>query len=75
MLAGASKVLKSQNVTLSDISFQNEELTLTCRLTDFSQVDILTKQLNANGRTTAELQSSEADDGKIIASYLIKAKK
>ena len=75
MLAGASKVLKSQNVTLSDISFQNEELTLTCRLSDFSQVDTLTKQLNGNARITAELQSSEADDGKIIASYLIKAKR
>ncbi len=75
MLAAASKVLSNDNITLSDLTFQDGELILTCRLADFSQVDSITKQLNSNSRLTASLKSSEADDGKIIASYLIAVKK
>ena len=75
MLAAVSRTLRSDNVTLSDLSFQNDELLLTCRLIDFSQVESLTKQLNGNPRLSVSLQSSEAEDGKIIASYLIAVKK
>ena len=75
MLAAVSRALRNDNVTLSDLSFQNDELLLTCRLIDFSQVESLTKQLNGNPRLSVSLQSSEAEDGKIIASYLVAVKK
>ena len=75
MLAAVSRALKSEGVSLSDLSFQNDELSMTCRLSDFSQVDRLTKQFNANARLSATLQSSEAEDGLISASYLISIKR
>ena len=74
MLSATARILRGQKVTLRDLSFQNEELVLTCLLADFSQVDKLTKQLNANARLSASLQSSETDDGKIIANYLVSRK-
>jgi len=75
MLAAVSRALKNEGVSLSDLSFQNDELSMTCRLSDFSQVDRLTKQFNANARLSATLQSSEAEDGLISASYLISIKR
>jgi len=74
MLALAARVLKNQNVTLRSLSFQNDSLTLSCILVDFSQVDKLTKQLNSNKRLSALLQSSEADGAQVIANYLISEK-
>lgn len=71
LLAIIARVLTNQNVSLSDFNYKEDELIITCQLSDFSQVDSLTKQLNASGRLSAELQSSETDEGKVIASYLI----
>jgi len=74
MLASVAKVVRGQNVTISELNFQNGELLISCLLSDFSQVDRLAKQINSDAQLNAELQSSETDDGKVIASYLIKAK-
>lgn len=71
MLAETAAVLRQQRVTLANVVYRNSELIITCQLNDFSQVDILTTQLNARPRITARLQSSAADDGEIIASYTI----
>lgn len=71
-LAQASAILAQQRVSLSDISYRNDELVITCLLNDFSQVDLLTKQFNRRSNLSAELQSSASEDGKIIASYSIK---
>ena len=73
MLANAATVLRRQRVTLANIVYRNSELVISCQLNDFSQVDLLTKQLNARPGINAALQSSAADDGKIIANYSIKA--
>ncbi|NNC98720.1 MAG: hypothetical protein HKN85_00920 [Gammaproteobacteria bacterium] len=73
MLAEAAKVLKSQRVTLANVVFRESKLVITCQLNDFSQVDLLTKQLNARPHITASLQSSAADDDQIVASYTISA--
>lgn len=72
MLAEVSSVLRRQKVTLSNIVFRESELTITCKLNDFSQVDLLTNQLNARPSLQAVLQSSAADDGDIIASYSLR---
>jgi len=72
MLAQASVILSQQRVSLSDITFRNEELVITCLLNDFSQVDLLAKQFNQRPDLSAQLQSSASEDGKIIASYSIK---
>ncbi len=71
-LAQAAAILSRQRVSLSDITFRNEELILTCLLNDFSQVDLLNKQFNQRPGLSATLQSSASEDGKIIASYSIK---
>jgi len=71
-LAQASAILSRQGVTLSDIIYRDEELILTCLLNDFSQVDLLSKQLNRRPGLAASLQSSASEDGKIVASYSIK---
>jgi len=71
MLAEASVVLARQRITLSDIVYRNEELVLTCLLNDFSQVDLISKQLNRRPGLVAALQSSASEDGKIVASYSI----
>lgn len=71
-LADAAKVLKGMRATLLEISYQNEELVLTCVLNDFSQVDALSKQFNARKFLSASLQGSSADDGKVIATYSIR---
>jgi general secretion pathway protein L len=73
MLSEASFVLKRNRVTLGDIVFRDSELILACVLNDFSQVDMLTTQLNARPRIRAALQSSASDDGRIVASYSITA--
>jgi hypothetical protein len=49
--------------------YRDSELIITCQLNDFSQVDLLTIQLNARPKITAKLQSSAADDGEIMATY------
>lgn len=72
MLAQVSTILSRQRVSLSDIAYRDEELMLTCLLNDFSQVDLLNKQLNRRPNLSASLQSSASEDGKIIASYSIK---
>lgn len=72
MLAEAAAVLRRQNVTISELVYRDTELLITCQLSDFSQVDRLTKELNARPRLTASLQSSAADDGEIIASYTLR---
>ena len=74
MLAVVARVVRGQNVTFTEFSFQNDELLLTCALTDFSQVDQLTKKVNADANLSASLQSSETDDRKVVATYLIKKK-
>jgi len=71
-LAQVSTILARQRVTLSDIVYRNEELILTCLLNDFSQVDVISKQLNGRNGITASLQSSASEDGKIVASYSIR---
>ncbi|MFT5572472.1 MAG: general secretion pathway protein L [Cryomorphaceae bacterium] len=71
MLAETAAVLRRQNVTISNMVYRDMELVITCQLSDFSQVDRLTKQLNARPRLTAVLQSSAADEGQIIASYAL----
>ena len=72
-LAQAAAILSRQRVSLSDITYRNEELILTCLLNDFSQVDLLNKQFNRRPDMSATLQSSASEDGKIIASYSIKS--
>ena len=69
MLSDVAKTLNKEKVSLSDFTFRNDELVITCLLNDFSQVDKVAKQLNAKAKLTAELQSSESDEGKVIASY------
>lgn len=71
-MADTAKVLKGMRATLLEISYQNEELVLTCVLNDFSQVDALSKQFNARKFLSASLQGSSADDGKVIATYSIR---
>lgn len=72
MLAQTANVLKLQNVTLTDLVYRDSELIVTCLLSDFSQVDRLTRELNGRGSLKATLQSSAADGGNIIASYSLK---
>lgn len=71
MLAETAAVLGGQKVTLSNVVYRDSQLVITCQLNDFSQVDQLTKELNARPQIRADLQSSAADDGQIIASYTI----
>jgi len=71
-LAQASTILARQRVTLSDIVYRNDELIITCLLNDFSQVDIIRKQLNARKGLSVSLQSSASEDGKVVASYSIR---
>ncbi len=73
-LADAAKVLRRLNATVIELTYQNNELLLTCVLADFSQVDALAKQLNSRRTLTAKLQGSAAEDGKIIATYSVKEK-
>ena len=69
MLSDVAKTLNTEKVSLSDFTYRNNELVITCLLNDFSQVDKVAKQLNSKAKLTAELQSSESDEGKVIASY------
>lgn len=71
-LAEAATVLKRMRAELLEMTYQNDELVLTCLLNDFSQVDALTKQLNGRRSLTASLQGSAAEDGKVIATYSVK---
>jgi len=71
-LVKAAQVLSRQRVTLSEINYRNEELILTCLLTDFSQVDLINKQFNSRPGLVASLQSSASEGGKVVATYSIK---
>ena len=73
-LATASSVLGRMKATLLEMNYQNQELVLTCVLTDFSQVDVLTKQFNSRKSLVASLQGSSAEDGKVIATYSVRRK-
>lgn len=72
MLAEAAVVLRREKVTLGDIVYRDELLIISCLLNDFSQVDKLTRELNARPRLSAILQSSVSDDGEIVASFELK---
>ena len=71
MLSDVAKTLSREKVSLSDFTYRNDELLITCLLNDFSQVDKVAKQLNSKAKLNAKLQSSESDEGKVIASYLL----
>lgn len=71
-LAEAATVLKRMRATLVEMTYQNEELVLTCVLNDFSQVDALTKQLNGRRSLSASLQGSAAEDDKVVATYSVR---
>ena len=71
MLSDISKTLFREKVSLSDFTFRNNELIITCVLNNFSQVDKVAKQLNSQPQLSAQLQSSESDEGKIVASYKV----
>lgn len=72
MLSETASVLQKNNVTISNLVFRDSQLIITCLVADFSQVDLLTRQINGRKGLSAELQSSSSDDGDISASYLIK---
>ena len=69
MLAEAANVLRAERVTLNNLVYRDEAMILTCVLNDFSLVDKLNKRLNASPSIAAQLQSSSADDGKVVASF------
>ena len=71
MLSETASVLKQNNVTISNLVFRDSQLVITCRVSDFSQVDLLTRQLNGRTGLSAALQGSSSDDGDISASYSI----
>ena len=73
-LADAAGILGRQNISLINIVYRNDELILTCKLNDFSQVDTLTKQFNQTGLLQASLQSSASEEGKVIATYSLRYK-
>ena len=72
MLADLSKVLARQNVSIESIDFRDDKYEVVCLLNDFSQVDLISRQLNALSRLTASLQSSASDQGQILATYELK---
>lgn len=69
ILNDIAPTLKSQNVLVSEFNFRENTLIVTCILNDLSQVDTIARQLDAKPNLNAELQSSETDEGKVIASY------
>jgi len=71
MLAETASVLQQNNVTISDLVFRDSQLVITCLVSDFSQVDLLTRQLNGRTGLRAALQGSSSDEGDISASYSI----
>lgn len=73
-LADAAAILGRQNISLINIVYRNSELILTCKLSNFSQVDTLTKQFNQTSSLLASLQSSASEDGNVIASYSLRHK-
>jgi len=74
MLGVVARATRGQKITMTEFSFKNDELLITCALSDFSQVDQLAKKINSDANLTSSLQSSETDDGRVIATYLIKKK-
>ena len=72
LMADTAAVLRRQNVTLSNMVFRDDELVITCELSDFSQVDAINRQLNSRPSINASLQSSASDDGRISASYALR---
>ena len=72
MLAETAAVLRRERVTLESIVYRDARLIINCLLNDFSQVDQITRKLNARPRIQATLQSSASDDGQITASYAIR---
>ena len=73
-LSDAAIVLERQKVSLINIVYRNNELILTCKLRNFSQVDVLTKQFNRTASLQASLQSSASEEGSVIANYSLKHK-
>lgn len=71
MLANVALVLSRQNVTLVEVVYRDDAMLITCRLNDFAQVDVIRKQLNARPKLGAQLDSSSAEDGQIIATYTL----
>lgn len=74
LLATAAKVLRRQKVTLSEVSYRNSQMVLSCNLRDLSQVDMINRLLNQNSRMSSRLESSSSDDGKVTANYLLQVK-
>lgn len=74
MFTEVARILKRQNVSLSEVSYRDKTLTITCNLSDFSQVDALNSQFNRNHSLIASLEGSSANDGQVNAVYQIKQK-
>lgn len=71
-LADVANVLRQMRATLLELTYQNNEVVITCILNDFSQVDAVAKRLNSQRNITATLQGSSAEDGLVLATYSVK---
>ncbi|NND81472.1 MAG: hypothetical protein HKN50_03510 [Gammaproteobacteria bacterium] len=71
LLAEISRVLRQQNVSLTELVYRDGQLVINCSLNDFSQVDEIRRQLNARPRISANLEASSSNDGQITASYVV----
>lgn len=73
LIAATAQVLHREKVSLSEVVFRDGQLTITCVLSDLSQVDKITRQLNSRPQVSALLESSANEDGQILASYTLRA--
>ena len=71
-LADIANVLRQMRATLQELSYQNDEVVITCILSDFSQVDAITRRLNSQRNLSASLQGSSAEDDIVFATYVVK---
>ncbi len=74
IIAVLAEVSLKTGLQISDIRFRSGEMTLTCLLKDFAQVDILTNSLSAHPLITAVLSSSGSEGTQVSARYVLRRK-
>lgn len=74
ILSVIAEVSSGNPFQISDLRFRSGELTMTCLLRDFSQVDSLTTRLNQHQRVDAELTSSGSEGNQVSARYVVRRK-
>jgi len=71
LLNAVSRATRGSGATISDISYRDDQLTVSCRVADFAAIDQLQARFDRLDYVDVELGSSNASDGQVTGRFVV----